>query len=176
MEGDMLGAKTVFQHNLSICWGKDSEIFGVCLERLGDVRRWNNPHGMTTWTVMLLAHSLKFKERMGIHKAFQFLGDLFLIEGDGETAASLFTVALEGFSLMDIHCSRGECMLRLGDIARKQNNLFKAVELWQTARSLFERSSQAKKVENIDERLAATAGRTCTVKIGDEEEHVSVPA
>jgi hypothetical protein len=25
MEGDMLGAKTVFQHNLSICWGRKNE-------------------------------------------------------------------------------------------------------------------------------------------------------
>jgi tetratricopeptide (TPR) repeat protein len=163
-EGDMLGAKTVFQHNLTVCWGRDSEIFGFCLERLGDVTRWNNAHGMTTWTTILFAHSLKSKEKLGIHKAFQFLGDIFLIEDDRETAISLFTTALEGFTFMDIHRSRGECMLRLGDIARKQNNFLKAVELWQTARSLFERSSQAKQVENIDERLAANAGRTWPVK------------
>ncbi|KAJ7620760.1 hypothetical protein DFH06DRAFT_1341447 [Mycena polygramma] len=68
---------------------------------------------------------------------------------------SLFIVALEGFTYMDVHRSRGECMLRLGDIFKGRGDLLKAVELWDTARPLFERSSQAKQVKEIDERLAS---------------------
>jgi tetratricopeptide (TPR) repeat protein len=169
-EGDLLVARTVLQQHLTICRGRDSEIFGFCLERLGDVSRWNNTHGMTTWTTILFAHSLKSKERMGIHKAFQCLGDIFLIEGDGETALNLFTTALEGFTSMDIHRSRAECMLRLGDIASQQNNLLRALELWQTARSLFERSSQTKQVENVDQRLSATRGNgPVKIYVGQED-------
>jgi hypothetical protein len=99
-------------------------------------------------------HSLKLKEKLGIHKALQFLGDIFLASDDEETATSLFTVALEGFTQMDVHRSRAECMLRLGDISKSHGNLLKAVELWETARPLFKQSSQAKQVENIDESLA----------------------
>jgi hypothetical protein len=55
---------------------------------------------------------------------------------------------------MDVHRSRAECMLRLGDISKGQGDILKVVELWTTARPLFEQSSQAKQVENIDQRLA----------------------
>ena len=45
-------------------------------------------------------------------------------------------------------------MLQLGDIAKEHDDLHKAVEFWDAARPLFARSSQAKQVEHIDERLA----------------------
>jgi hypothetical protein len=47
-------------------------------------------------------------------------------------------------------------MVRLGDIFRGHNTL-KAVELWTTARPLFERSSQAKQVGNVDQKLASVS-------------------
>jgi hypothetical protein len=51
------------------------------------------------------------KEKLGILKALQFLGDVFLAQGEEYTALNLFTVALEGFTAMDVHRSRAECML-----------------------------------------------------------------
>ncbi|KAJ7021816.1 hypothetical protein C8F04DRAFT_1313200 [Mycena alexandri] len=93
------------------------------------------------------------KERLAVHKALQFLGDVCLRENDEVTAISLFILALEGFTQMDVHRSRAECMIRLGDISKKNNNLLKALEFWETARLLFERSSQVKQVWDIDERL-----------------------
>jgi hypothetical protein len=48
-------------------------------------------------------------------------------------------------------------MLRLGDISKGHGDLLKAVELWETARPLFEQSSQAKQVEKIDQRLAGVS-------------------
>ncbi|KAJ6552312.1 hypothetical protein DFH09DRAFT_1086089 [Mycena vulgaris] len=86
--------------------------------------------------------------------ALQFLGDVFAVWGDRDTAVSLFTVALEGFTQMDVHRSRAECMLRLGDILKQEGDMAKAVELWQTARPLFERSSQTKQISLIDDRLS----------------------
>ncbi|KAJ7469517.1 hypothetical protein FB451DRAFT_1476337 [Mycena latifolia] len=78
-----------------------------------------------------------------------------LAEGDEDTAHSLFEVALEAFTQMDIHRSRAECMLPLGDIAKECGDLVKAVGLWRDARPLFERSLQGKEVAKIDTRFAA---------------------
>jgi hypothetical protein len=99
-------------------------------------------------------HSLKRTEKLGIYKALKFLGDVFLSQNNEQTAISLFTIALEGFTWMDVHCSRAECMLRLGDIHMGYSEQLKAVELWEAARPLFECSSQAKQVQHINERLA----------------------
>ncbi|KAJ7850855.1 hypothetical protein B0H13DRAFT_2360517 [Mycena leptocephala] len=109
---------------------------------------------MSCWTVVYLVNSLKRKEKLGIFKALQSLGDIFLYQNDEHTATNLFTVALEGFIQMDVHRGRAECMLRLGDISMGHGNLLKAVDFWDGARPLFERSSQAKQVNRINERLA----------------------
>ncbi|KAJ7315822.1 hypothetical protein DFH08DRAFT_820393 [Mycena albidolilacea] len=59
---------------------------------------------------------------------------------------------------MDVHRSRAECMVRLGGTSKKHGDLLKAVEFWETARPLFERSYQGKQVNNIDERLESVGG------------------
>ncbi|KAJ7814238.1 hypothetical protein B0H13DRAFT_1924945 [Mycena leptocephala] len=131
-----------------------SQLRIYCLERLGDASCWGDLDGMSNWTAIFLAHSLKRKEKVGIYKALQSLGDIFCAQHDEHTATSLFTVALEGFTEMDVHFSRAECMLRLGDISMGHGDLLKAVEFWERARPLFEHSSQAKQVQHINERLA----------------------
>jgi hypothetical protein len=55
---------------------------------------------------------------------------------------------------MDVHQGRGQSLLRLGDLANRRGNFSNATELWTAARPLFERSSQAKDVAQIDARLA----------------------
>ncbi|KAJ7920642.1 hypothetical protein B0H13DRAFT_2421156 [Mycena leptocephala] len=150
-EGNLLAAKTLFERCLKLS-SIHHEIHSYCLERLGDASHWG-AHVPSSTTVFL-AHSVRRKEKAGIHKALQLLGDVFLTQDDEHTAVNLFTAALEGFTYMDVHQSRAECLLRLGDISKKQNNLFQAVEFWETAGPLFKRSTQAKQVENIDQRLA----------------------
>jgi tetratricopeptide (TPR) repeat protein len=152
-EADISAAKTLFKTCLR-AWNH-SEITSFCLERLGNASHWGAISPISSWTTVYFAHSLKFKEKLGINKALQFLGDAFLSEADEDTAISLFTVALEGFTYMDVHRSRAECMLRLGDISKGHGDLLKAVDLWDSARPLFERSAQMKQVEGIDERLAS---------------------
>jgi tetratricopeptide (TPR) repeat protein len=152
-EGDSLAARTIFKRCLKLSLGS-SQVTSYCLERLGDASCWGNLVGMSSWTTMFLVNSLKRKEKRGIYKALQSLGDLFLYQNDEHTATSLFTVALEGFTQMDVHRSRAECMLRLGDISMAHGDLLKAVEFWEAARPLFEHSSQAKQVQGIDERIA----------------------
>jgi tetratricopeptide (TPR) repeat protein len=154
-DGNMLEAKTLFERYIKefsgIC-----EMLAYCLERLGNFSHWGYVDEMSSQTTVFLVHSIKSKENLGIHKALQFLGDVFL-QDDEYTAISLFTVALEGFTYMDVRCSRAECMLKLADISKGQGNLLKAVELWETARPLFEQSSQAKQVGYVDQRLAGVS-------------------
>jgi hypothetical protein len=56
---------------------------------------------------------------------------------------------------MDVHRGRAECMLRLGDIFYGYGDPLKAMEFWEAARPLFECSSQAQQVANIDDKLAS---------------------
>jgi tetratricopeptide (TPR) repeat protein len=150
-EGDIEAAERLLKMCLRAC--NYSEIKSYCLKQFGNTERWGGQ--MSSWTTVYLAHSIKFKEKLGINKALQFLGDIFLSQADEETAVSLFVIALEGFTFMDVHRSRAECMLRLGDISMGHGDLLKAVEFWETAKPLFECSSQAKQVEDIDERLVS---------------------
>jgi tetratricopeptide (TPR) repeat protein len=151
-EGRLLTAKTFFER-CSTLTSEYSQIISYCLERLGKGSYWASLAGMASWTTIFLVYSLKRKEKLGIYKAIQFLGDIFLSQEDEHTAISLFRVALDGFTQMDVHRSRAECMLRLGDISKRHNDLLQAVELWDAARPLFERSSQVKEVQHIKERV-----------------------
>src|SRR4051812_17540810 len=85
-----------------------------------DVNQSNAAYSMVRWTTIFLVHSLKYKKKLKVHKAIQFFGDLFLTQGDESNAINLFIVALEGFTYMDVHCSRAECMLRLGDLSKNR--------------------------------------------------------
>ncbi|KAJ7451382.1 hypothetical protein FB451DRAFT_1374414 [Mycena latifolia] len=155
-------AKTLFQECLNCQWGKDADTVTYALERLANVSCWPSDEikWSLTWAVVYLAYAKKLQRKVDLYKAFQFLGDGFMLQGDEDTAQSLFEVALEAFMEMDIHRSRAHCMLRLGDIAKQRGDLVKALRLWRDARPLFERSSQANEVAEIDTRLAAVDGNT----------------
>ncbi|KAJ7212721.1 hypothetical protein GGX14DRAFT_446873 [Mycena pura] len=153
-EGDLVAAKSAYQKCLNQCWGNAADLESDCLERLGDLSHRYGLDCMHTWPALLLAHSLKFRKGLGILNALQFLGNVSLMHGDQTTAISLFTVALEGFTRMDVHRSRAECMLYLGEISKKNMDFEKAKELWTMARPLFQRSSQVKQLADIDARLA----------------------
>ncbi|KAJ7127309.1 hypothetical protein C8R43DRAFT_1028278 [Mycena crocata] len=168
-EGDFLAAHTMFRSCLGSTRGRYSEVVAYCLEKLGDGRQWRGRMGnasaspsSSTWTVTFLAYSLKNKQQLEIFKALQFLGDVYLADDpqqttsdNRDTARSLFTVALEGFTVMDVCRSRAECMLRLGDIERLDGSLDKAVAVWKAARPLFGLSSQTEQISRIDTRLGS---------------------
>ncbi|KAJ6576019.1 hypothetical protein DFH09DRAFT_1453693 [Mycena vulgaris] len=151
-------AKLLFHKCLSLFWSHHAEMANYCLARLGDRSLWGSTDWPSSWTIVYLVHASKSQQKLDVHKALQFLGNTFRTEGDQETAVSLLTVALEGFTQMDVHCSRAECMFGLGYISRENGDLLKAAELWRTARPLFERSSQAQKVALIDDELLSISG------------------
>ncbi|KAJ7770057.1 hypothetical protein B0H16DRAFT_1777129 [Mycena metata] len=150
-EGDM--SSFLFCKCLRIGWGNHLDVVSYCLERLVDVTHWDAHHD-PSWSAVFLVHSLKAKEKLGIHKALQFIGNVYLMENNEVTAVNLFTIVLEGFTYMDVHRSRAECMIRLGDIAKKNGDVLKALELWETASPLFECSLQAKRVQEIEQRIS----------------------
>ncbi|KAJ7482419.1 hypothetical protein FB451DRAFT_1364518 [Mycena latifolia] len=156
-EGEILIAKGILPTGFKSTWGNDAPGVLLCMESLANISCWPECDFLwaASWTVVYLGYAKKLGDKIALHRALQFLGDVFKAEGDSATSTSLFTVALEGFTFMDIHRSRAECMLRLGDLAKGQGDVSKAIELWTTARPLFECSSQAKQVIQIDKRLAA---------------------
>ncbi|KAJ7455061.1 hypothetical protein FB451DRAFT_1373259 [Mycena latifolia] len=154
--GNISAAKKVFTESVNSARGKENDVLTYCLQRLGDITRWDPAYNawVFPWTVVLLAHGIKFRTKLVIHKALRCLGDFFHTNTDEETAFSLFTLALEGFMAMDVHRSRGECMLRLGDIFKGRGDLERAAEMWREALPLFEKSSQAESAACVNERLA----------------------
>lgn len=154
-EGDILSAEHLFQDCLNSIWGTQPDLVSVCLERLADRGLWHAKEPTSTWPAVYLAFAQQLKDKLALHKAVLFFGDVFISQRDDNTAHNLSTVALEGFNCMDVHCSRAQCLLRLGDLARNTGEDSNAVDLWTTARPLFERSSQAKDIAQIDARLAA---------------------
>ncbi|KAF8217341.1 hypothetical protein K438DRAFT_1954196 [Mycena galopus ATCC 62051] len=152
-EGDSHTARTIFEFRLTETWGLDSEHMAYCLERLGNANLWSSMESSDSWTIVYLAHGFKSQSQRNICKATLFLGDRALRDGDFETAEGLLYAALEGFTWMDVHQGRGDCMLRLGDIYLRNGRRNAAVGYWNLARPLFEKSSQSKQVRLIDERL-----------------------
>ncbi|KAJ6464917.1 hypothetical protein C8R45DRAFT_1174203 [Mycena sanguinolenta] len=155
-EGDMLAARSHFEKCLQWSWTKQVAVASHCLENMADIRCWGhaNFNWAATCAVIYLAFSQKTKEKLGLYKALSSLGNMFLSIGDEPTAESLFTIALEGFTEMDIHRARANCMLHLGDIAAHRRDKSRAERQWREARPLFEKSLQAKDIANIDSRLA----------------------
>ncbi|KAJ7123516.1 hypothetical protein C8R44DRAFT_735166 [Mycena epipterygia] len=149
-------AKLIFQQYFNLDFKKNPQAALACLESLSDTSQWPacDFEWASRWTVVYLLYAHGKQNKRALHKALQFLGDVFLMHGDLNTSHSLFTVALETFTYMDIHRSRAECMLRLGDIVKHRGDLAQAQDLWKEAHPLFEQSSQAKNMAQIDTRLA----------------------
>ncbi|KAJ6477743.1 hypothetical protein C8R45DRAFT_934398 [Mycena sanguinolenta] len=132
-----------------------AEIESLCLEHLANIKAWPATIEQSNWPVIYLAFAYKVEEKLALHKALLFLGDVFIASQDESTAFTLYTVALQGFKHMDVHQKQAECMLRLGDLAHAHEDAVAASIHWKAARPLFERSSQTKEVAQIDSKLAA---------------------
>ncbi|TFK37326.1 hypothetical protein BDQ12DRAFT_750672 [Crucibulum laeve] len=124
------------------------------LNLLGDIylQQQEQDHAMNIYVLSLvIAHKLQFK--LYILQAIRGIRDVFLSLGEINTSISLFETALEGFTEMDIHRGRGECMIRLGDIAHLRRELGKARNLWTDAIPLLKKSEQGNEVIKCENRL-----------------------
>ncbi|KAJ7481735.1 hypothetical protein FB451DRAFT_136286 [Mycena latifolia] len=151
--GERAVARNLYQ-SLMRSPGIDTAMFGWCLSKFANPELGLDeaaPSGR--WATVYLAHVFKTQNLAGIYDALRCFGDIFLLENETETAASLFQTALDGFTHMDIHRNRAMCLFRLAQISRSRGEKEKARELWETARPLFERSSQTKSVEAVERDL-----------------------
>ncbi|KAJ6562714.1 hypothetical protein DFH09DRAFT_1082672 [Mycena vulgaris] len=126
-ERNTLDGEAIFEQFLKFSWGSDD----------GSISR----------------HTIKSQQRLDLYRALQLLRDVFISQGDEDTANILFIVALEGFRSMDVTHSRASCMLRLGEILRGRGEAEEAVNNWTDARPLFEKSLQANDEAEVDHRL-----------------------
>ncbi|KAJ7036772.1 hypothetical protein C8F04DRAFT_1336260 [Mycena alexandri] len=156
-QGNHSVAKEIYERIVKSSWGKEHDIVNDCLVSLGDCTRWSSHDSVWVfrWTVILFVLGMKSQTMLLIHEALRCLGDFF-IQQDADTAQSLFIVALEGFTEMDVHQGKGKCLLRLGDIAFDGGEKHRAVAFWREALPLFEKSSQAKEVAQVTVRLQGT--------------------
>jgi len=147
-------AQPVFNQHLHTTQGTNAEVTTWCLERLYDISYAKQNLSLSFhYCIVYFAFAMQVHDYGAIHQALRRIGDVFLEQGDTVTAESVFVAALAGFTLMDIHRSRGDCMLRLGDLWNLQGKTEQAREMWRAAKPLFSRSSQAQDVQRCDERL-----------------------
>ncbi|KAJ7857440.1 hypothetical protein B0H14DRAFT_2578331 [Mycena olivaceomarginata] len=127
-----------FWWNVNYTQSGNRDIRSYSLERLAGLKNW----GITAigwvsrWTTVFLAHAFKCQNNLAVHKALSSMGHIFLVIGDLNTAQSLFSVALEAFTWMDVHRSRAECMLHLGEISQQRRDFEEAISCFKAARSL----------------------------------------
>ncbi|KAJ6591297.1 hypothetical protein DFH09DRAFT_1139222 [Mycena vulgaris] len=151
--GDLAGANQMYIQCLTLMRGQHAETTNECFQKLGD-----NSHAQSQidsafqYYVLHLALSRRMEDYDNTHQALRRIGDIFLRRGDDETARSLFTLCLDGFTLMDIHKGRADCLLRLGDLAKGEDGI-DAAAFWEQALPLYERSSQEDGVCQCNERL-----------------------
>ncbi|KAF8143403.1 hypothetical protein K438DRAFT_1876100 [Mycena galopus ATCC 62051] len=147
-------AKAKCQECLCLSWGENAEVRNLCLEQLANIRAWPVNMWEYKWSIIYLASATKPKVKLDLYKALLLLGDAFIANNDENSAANLYQVALAGFTQMDVHRSRAQCILCLGDLANTHRCTSEAITFWEAARPLFEWASQTTDVAQIDCRLA----------------------
>ncbi|KAJ7249359.1 hypothetical protein C8J57DRAFT_1239813 [Mycena rebaudengoi] len=100
------------------------------LEQLADLSSgMNNFHVTLGWVGIFLVLALKSELKLATMKAFVCLGQLFVIQGDHETALNVFNIALDGFTFMNVHRWRADCIVRIAEIWEQKAEVAKSVEL-----------------------------------------------
>jgi tetratricopeptide (TPR) repeat protein len=155
-EGDKIGALAEYMRLFAAARDSDDEIAYYCLTKLADAT--NPVHEETEygrWAAVFLAFALRplVRRPLTIHQALRCFGDVLVGQGADDSALSTLDLALDGFTRMDVHQSRAECMRTMGDVYGRRGDLARAREMWEAALPLFKLSEQKKEVAKIDERL-----------------------
>ncbi|KAJ7827415.1 hypothetical protein B0H13DRAFT_309855, partial [Mycena leptocephala] len=154
-QGDLVCARGMFARTSFAFLGTVNEGATFCLERLADPGYgMDDTQGSLRWSAVLLGLARKIKDNLAQAQAIRCLGKVFLAEGDHNTAFSLFQLALEELTFMDVHRWQADCMMHLAQIHELRGNINQSVALWRTARPLFERTAQKKDVLQIAAKLA----------------------
>jgi tetratricopeptide (TPR) repeat protein len=152
--GEIVVAKNLFQKTYHELLGRANDGSIFCSGQLADYG--NGMHDTwccLKWSSVLLGLGRKIKDKLAQAQAFRCLGKIFLVEGDPDTALTLFGIALENLTFMDVHRWRADCMMYIAQIYQSRGNIDQAVELWMEARPLFQRTAQRKDVTLVDAKL-----------------------
>ncbi|KAJ7644945.1 hypothetical protein FB45DRAFT_1116920 [Roridomyces roridus] len=155
-QGNFAAAKKLFRGCLAWGWTAHVDVSSYCLERMADIGRWQPADfdWTSTSVFVYLAFAKKVKQKLAVYKAVCFMGDVFLALDEPATAETLLNIALEAFTSMDVHRSRGDCMIRLGDLAWRRGDKLGAAALWGEAGPLFTLCQRMEDVAKIEKRLA----------------------
>ncbi|KAJ6475533.1 hypothetical protein C8R45DRAFT_935171 [Mycena sanguinolenta] len=146
--GDSVGASIEHIRLFVRSRSTDNELACACLKKLADPSNHVPPNPTESITSRQSARNI-----LTVHQALLCLGKVLGEYHADEGALSISLVALEGFTWMGVHQSTAECMQTLGDIYLRRGDHSKASNLWNQARPLYERSSQARAVQGIDCKL-----------------------
>ncbi|KAJ6567048.1 hypothetical protein B0H19DRAFT_717306 [Mycena capillaripes] len=154
-QGEIEAARATLKSCFSKNGTEDTETAYISLQYLGDLS-----YGMCDvdetlrWAGIYFALARKSKAMGHTYQALRCLGDVLLAQGDETSALDVFRAVLVGSTEMDVHRRRADCLVRIADILGRTGDLETAREMWGSARPLFARSSQAKQVAAMTERLA----------------------
>jgi hypothetical protein len=119
-EGDILGARNEYIRLFSALQSSHNELSCLCLAKLADpIYPVHADKEVARWSAVFLAFTMRQSGRNipAMHHALRCLGDVFAQQGMDDEALSILMVALEGFTHMDMHRGRAECMRTIGDIS-----------------------------------------------------------
>ncbi|KAJ7624067.1 hypothetical protein DFH06DRAFT_756454 [Mycena polygramma] len=155
-QGELGKAKELFQRSYRGLVGAANDGSVYCLEQLAD-HSWGmcDAQDSLHWSVTLLAFGRRIKDKLAQIHALRCLGKVFLAHEDHYTASSLFHLALEEFTFMDVHRWRADCMVHVARIHESHGEIQKSIELWMSAIPLFKRSSQRTDAMLLEAKLPA---------------------
>ncbi|KAJ7187476.1 hypothetical protein GGX14DRAFT_611402 [Mycena pura] len=137
-EGDAAAARAILERLFRKSPNRFNTIF--CLEQLASL-----DYGMydcqttLSWAAVYLGSALRSKDKLSTMKALKCLGQIAAAKGESSTAMSLFQVALDGFTFMDVHQWKADCMMRMSKIHLACSEVLRAKELFEAALPLFDR-------------------------------------
>jgi hypothetical protein len=159
-EGHTVRARAEYMRLFSGARSADTELACLCLVKLADsTYPVHHDAEVARCAMVFLAFTMCVlgRNRLATHQALRCLGDVLVRQGAEDTGLSVLIVALDGFTQMDVHQGKAECMRTIGDVYVQRGDFCRAREMWEAARPLFERSEQKKEVSRIDEKLQTLA-------------------
>ncbi|KAJ7192412.1 hypothetical protein GGX14DRAFT_578129 [Mycena pura] len=165
-EGDVAVARMILERVSLKSPNCEETIF--FLERLA-----NLDYGMydctttLTWAAVYLGSALRSKDKLSTMKALKCFGQIAVAEGETSTAMSLFQVALDGFTFMDVHQWKADCMMRMSKIHLASGEILRAKELFEAAQPLFDRC-MVRPPAYVDDIASKLAGLHVQMKMPTE--------
>ncbi|KAJ7067372.1 hypothetical protein C8F01DRAFT_1121086 [Mycena amicta] len=159
-ELDVVRARAEFVRLYGELYKKDRELACCCLVRLADPTHTLPMHSLdetARWAAVFLAYNLRVppatRNSLTVNQSLRCLGDVLARQGNDVDALSVLQLALEGFTQIDVHQSRAECMRTMADIYLRRGDANQWREFLTMAMDLFKRLQQWSKVALLEERL-----------------------